>query len=141
MRTFYIFRIKQEFKTLFKDNPKGLFLSFYRIYHMNKDEIDFGYNLIKQLTNSLEKEQLDRFLFVKLHNKMFYTKQGEDHVINNLYKDEVSILRVKNFYIKLEVNKDSSMFFDILYNYYEDYFVCDFENLDYFFLKDVKILV
>ena len=108
---------------------------------MNKADIDLGYNLFNQLIETLEKEQLDRYLYIKLHNKMFYTKQGEDHVINNLYKDEVSILRVKNSYIKLEVNKDSSMFFDLLYNYYEDYFICDFENLDYFFLNDVKILV
>ena len=141
MRTYYIFRVKKEFRNLFKDNPKGLFMSFKRIYNMNKEDIDFGYNLFNQLIEVLEKEQLDRYLFIKLHNKMFYTKQGEDHVINNLYKDEVSILRVKNSYMKLEVNKDSSMFFNILYNYYEEYFVCDFENFDYFYLKDIKILV
>ena len=108
---------------------------------MNRKEVKYGYNLLFQLIEIIGKDDIDRHLFIKLHNKMFYTKQDDDHIINNLYKDEVSILKIKNTYMKLEVNKDYSMFFDILYDKHENYFICDFINNDYFFLRDVKVLV
>ena len=141
MRTFYLFKVKKEFINLYKDNYSILFDSFKRIYSMNKNDVDYGYNLLFQLIDIIGKDDVDRHLFVKLHNKMYYTKQDNDHIINNLYKDEVSILKVKNVYMKLEVNKDYSMFFDILYNKHDNYFICDFINNDYFFLRDIKVLV
>ena len=108
---------------------------------MNKNNITLGYNLFNQLCNPIGKEELDRFLYLKLHTKMFYTKQGEDHVINDLYKDEISILRVKNTYIRLEMNHNKSFFFEALSKYYSEYFVCDFSSSDYFFLSSIKTLV
>ena len=141
MRTFYLFKIKKEFINLYKDNYKILYDSLRRIYSMDKKEVQYGYNLLFQLIDIINKDDIDRHLFVKLHNKMFYTKQDNDHIINNLYKDEISILKIKNIYMRLEVNKDYSMFFDILYNKHDNYFICDFINDDYFFLRDVKVLV
>ena len=40
-------------------------------------------------------------IFVKYHKEMIYTKLGNEHIINNLFKDEISILTIKvnKFYI------------------------------------------
>ena len=139
MRTLYIFKIKREFLSLYKDNPKYLYDVLKRIYYINN--VALGHNLFNQLCIPIDKDEMDRTLFIKLHTKLFYTKQGEDHVINDLYKDEISILRVKNTYIRLELNHNKSYFYDALYNYYRDYFVCDFNSNDYFFLSELKTLV
>ncbi len=141
MRRYYVFRIRQEFIKLYKDNPVNLFDNLKRIFYTDKKYLQYSFNLYNQITEKLERDQLDRYLYIKLHNKMFYIKKDNQHIINNLYKDEVSILEVKNSYILIEVNNNYSMFFSFLNDYYPDYFVCDFDNIDYFFLKNVKTLV
>ncbi len=141
MRRYYVFRIRKEFVKLYKENPVHLFDNLRRIFYSDKKYLQYNFNLYNQIAEKLDKDQLDRYLYIKLHNKMFYIKKEEQHVINNLYKDEVSILEVKNSYIVIEVNNNYSMFFEFLNNYYPDYFVCDFHNIDYFWLNTVKMLV
>ena len=141
MRRYYVFKIRKEFIKLYKDNPVNLFDNLKRIFYTDKKYLQYSFNLYNQITEKLEREQLDRYLYIKLHNKMFYIKKDRQHIINNLYKDEISILEIKNSYISIEVNNNDSMFFAFLHNYYPDYFVCDFHNIDYFFLGDVKTLV
>lgn len=141
MRRYYVFRIRKEFVKLYRDNPVHLFNNLRRIFYSDKKYLQYNFNLYNQITEKLDKDQLDRYLYIKLHNKMFYIKKEEQHIINNLYKDEVSILEVKNSYIVIEVNNNYSMFFEFLNNYYPDYFVCDFHTIDYFWLNRVKTLV
>lgn len=141
MRRYYVFRIRKEFIKLYKENPICLFNNLKRIFYTDKKYVQYSFNLYNQITEKLEKEQLDRYLYIKLHNKMFYVKKDNQHIINNLYKDEISILEIKNSYMMIEVNNNDSMFFDFLNHYYSDYFVCDFQNVDYFWLKNIKSLV
>ena len=72
---------------------------------------------------------------------MVYSKSGNDHIINNLYKDEISVLTIKNSYILITANHNYSSFFNILNTFGNEYFICDFTYQDYFWLKDVKMLV
>ena len=72
---------------------------------------------------------------------MTYIKKGNNHIINNLYKDEISALKVKNSYILINSNKNYTEFFNVLLIENPNYFVCDFINKDYFFLSNIKILV
>ena len=72
---------------------------------------------------------------------MPYSKRGEIHYMNNLYKDEISKLIVKNKYIKIETETNFSSFFEILSNYDNNFFVCDFDYLDFFFIDSIKVLV
>lgn len=97
--------------------------------------------MFKQLTNKIENEKLDQEIFIKMHNKMTYIKKGKNHIINNLYKDEVTAMKIKKAYILINCNKNYTEFFNILVNDEKNYFVCDFINNDYFFLSDIKILV
>ncbi len=141
MRTFYIFRMKKEFVNLYKESPSSLYNVLKHLYHMKRYEMNYGFNLFHQLTEKIEKDKLDREIYIKYHDEMIYSKNQNEHVINNLYKDEVSILTIKNAYILITANKNYSSFFSIIETLGEEYFVCDFTYQDYFWINDIKILV
>lgn len=139
MRVYFIFDIKQEFIRLYQDNERVLFNILKQIYYLQKEELGYGYNLFQQLINKIDKEKLDRYLFLKLHQDIPYSKRKEVHYYNNLYKDEISRLIVKRSYIRLETEQITSSFFELLKNYSDNYFVCEFKYQDYFFLADNKV--
>ena len=141
MRIYYVFDIKDEFVSLYKNNANTLYNILSQLYYMKKSDINYGYNLFKQIVNPISKFKLDKYIFLLLHTKMKYTKNGEDHIINNLYKDEISILKVKNTHILINSNRSYTEFLNILYEYNPNLFVCDFINHDYFFISNIKMLV
>lgn len=141
MRIYYVFDVKDEFVSLYKDNANTLYNILNQMYYMKREDINYGYNLFRQIVNKQDKLKLDKYIFLLMHNKMKYAKKGNDHVINNLYKDEVSILKVKNTHILINSNKSYTEFFNILYDYNPNLFVCDFINQDYFFISNIKMLV
>lgn len=141
MRIYYVFDVKDEFVSLYKDNANTLYNILNQMYYMKRSDINYGYTLFKQIVNKQDKLKLDKYIFLLMHNKMKYSKKGNDHVINNLYKDEVSILKVKNTHILINSNKSYTEFFNILYDYNPNLFVCDFINHDYFFISNIKMLV
>ena len=108
---------------------------------MKKTDINIGSNLYNQLMEKINKTMLDKEIFIKYHQELTYSKNGNDHVINNLYKDEISILTIKKAYILVTANKNYSSFFNIIASFGNEYFVCDFSNQDYFWINDIKILV
>ena len=85
MRIYYIFSIKEEFYDLYKDYPKALYNIFLEIYEMNKKDLDYGLNLFKQMTTTIEKTKLDEHIFIDLKDKMRYSKNKDEHIINNLF--------------------------------------------------------
>jgi len=134
MKVYYIFNIKKEFINLYKDSPSVLYNILRSIYYLDKEEVEYGYNLFKQLTNKIEKNKVDRDLFIKFHSSIPYSKRKDIHCINNLYKNEVSRLVVNNSYLKLELEQNYSTFFDILKDELDNLFVCSFQKCDFFFL-------
>ena len=134
MKVYYIFNIKKEFINLYKDSPSVLYSILKSIYYLEKTEVEYGYNIFKQLTEKLEKDKIDRDLFIKFHKSIPYTKRTDIHCINNLYKNEISRLKVNNCYIKLELEQNYSTFFDILKEEIDNLFVCSFQKCDFFFL-------
>ncbi|MBE6146955.1 MAG: sporulation inhibitor of replication protein SirA [Firmicutes bacterium] len=141
MRTFFVFRLKKEFVSLYKDNASSLFRILKHLYYMKSYEMDYGISLFHQLTEQIDKQKINRSIYIKYHNDMVYSKNGTDHIINNLYKDEISILTIKNTYILITANHNYSSFFSIIQSFGEEFFVCDFTYQDYFWLNDIKILV
>ena len=141
MRTFYAFKIKKEIISLYKSNSKSLYDILKHLYYMKKNDMKFGYNMFKQLTNRIDKEELDKIIYIKYHNNMTYSKNDNQHIINNLYKDEISIMIIKTSYLLINVNHNFSSFFEIINSYSDDYFICDFEYNDYFWIYDLKTLV
>ncbi len=141
MRIYYVFDIRSEYVDLYKETPNSLYNVLHQLYYMRKKDLEYGFNMFKQLANRIDKDELDKNIFLKLHNKMTYVKKGDNHIINNLYKDEVSALKVKYSYILINTNKSYTDFFNVLALDNRNYFVCDFINNDYFFLSNIKILV
>ena len=138
MKFYFIFDIKKEFKNLYKGNERVLYNILKQIYYLEKNEVEYGYNLFNQLINKINKNDLDRKIFIKYHQDIPYSKRNQTHYINNLYKDEISRLTIKSSYMRLEVENNSKAFFEILSNFSENYFVCDFKNHDYFFLTSTS---
>ena len=136
MKVYYIFKIKKEFVNLYKDTPSILYNILKNIYYMDKDSVEYGYHLFNQLIETLDKIKLDRDLYIKMHQDIPYTKQKDIHEINNLYKDEISKLRINNFYMKLELKQDYSTFYNYLKNIEKNLFICNFKVTDFFFLED-----
>ena len=134
MKVYYIFKLKDEFFDLYKDTPSVLYNILRNIYYLEKSEVDYGYNLFKQLTLPIEKNRLDRELFIKFHQDIPYSKRSGVHYINNLYKNEVSRLCINNSYLKLELEQNFSTFFKILKEEDTNLFACSFQTTDFFFL-------
>ncbi|MBO5414436.1 MAG: sporulation inhibitor of replication protein SirA [Bacilli bacterium] len=141
MRVFYIFKIKDEFKYLYKDSPSQLYNLLKQIYYLGKEDIAYGENIFYQLVEPMDKELFDRKLFIKLHKEIPYSKRGEIHIMNNLYKDEISRLIIKNTYMKIETESSFSSFFNYLTLLNDNLFACDFSYIDFFFLDKIKTLV
>lgn len=134
MKVYFIFDVKEEFIKLYTGNERVLYSILKQIYYLDKDDLTFGYNLFSQLTNPINKTEIDRKLFLQFHQDIPYSKKENVHYINNLYKDEISRLIVKRSYIRLESEQNFSTFFSILKNFSDNFFVCNFTNSDYFFL-------
>ena len=134
MKVYYIFNVKEEFIDLYKDTPRVLYNILKNIYYLDKEEVDYGYNLLNQLINPIPKNILDRKLYIKLHQELPYSKRKEIHYINNLYRNEISRLTVYNYYLKLEVEQSFSTFFEILHEEFNNLFICSFQKIDFFFL-------
>jgi hypothetical protein len=136
MKVYYIFKIKNEFVSLYKDTPSVLYNILKTIYYLEKEEVDYGYNLFKQLIEPIPKNKLDRSIFVKFHQDIPYSKRSNIHYINNLYRNEISRLEVNKSYIKLEQEQAFSSFYKILDKELNNLFFCSFKNIDFFFLSD-----
>ena len=141
MRIYYVFDIRSEYVDLYKETPNSLYNVLHQLYYMRKKDLEYGFNMFKQLANRIDKDEVDKNIFLKLHNKMTYVKKKDNPIINNLYKAEVSALKVKYSYILINTNKSYTDFFNVLALDNRNYFVCDFINNDYFFLSNIKILV
>lgn len=141
MRIYYVFKIKDEYMELYKETPSTLYNILNQMYYMKRKELGYGFNLFNQIIDLIDKGELDKQLYVSMHTKMKYTKKGDDHILNNLYKDEISILKINKTHILINSNKSYTEFFVLLNQYESNLFVCDFNNHDYFFLTNVNLLV
>ena len=50
MRMYYIFNIKENIYNLYKDNPSSLYKVLENIYYMHREELNYGFNLFKQMS-------------------------------------------------------------------------------------------
>lgn len=141
MRTYYIFHVKEEFVKLYQERPSSLYAIFKQLFFLNKKDLNYGIQVFSSIAEKIQKQELNKQIYIKYHKDMIYTKTDTEHIINNLYKDEISILTIKNSHLLLTTNHSYSSFFNILIDFNSHFFVCDFQNQDYFFLNDVKILV
>lgn len=138
MRTFYIFRINNEFATLTKDCPYNLYKSMEKIYYTDKKDLSIAYNIYEQIILPFKKNKINVNIFENYKDNDFYTKFNNIHMINNFYNDEQTKLIVNSSFMVLKTTILTPSFFNVLRDY-SNIFVCDFENKDYFWLERVAV--
>lgn len=138
MRTFYIFKIKNEYASLTKNNPYHLFKMLSYIYHLDTDDISRGVELFNKMTDSFNSKEIDIELFRAYRENYFYTKFKNVHQINNIYKKEESKLIIRKKFLLLQSTVIHPVFLNNL-SKYENLFFCDFTNKDYFWLDKLFI--
>lgn len=136
MRKFYIFNINNEFKTLTKTCPYNLFKTFENIYNLKPEETNYGISLYEKIAAPINKIELNNIIFTNYRNNDHYTKYMNTHLYNNYYNDENTKLTIGNAFITLETTSPKPEFFSKLRNN-NNYFVCDFQNQDYFWLESI----
>ena len=141
MNELYVFDVKEEFYKLYKDKPGELFYIFNRIYNMKASDKEYGYSLFCQISNFFDKNKINSFIKKNYKDKIMYSCNGNEHIINNLFLNEISILTVKNSNIKIESNIKKSSFLEDLRDLRFHLFVCNFKEKDYYFIarKRTKI--
>ena len=139
MKELYIFNVKEEFYKLYKEKPSELFFIFNRIYHMKSSDKEYGYNLFSQISNFLDKKHINDFIKDKYKDKIMYSNNGSEHIINNLFLNEISILTVKNSNIKLESNTQKPSFLEDLRDLKMHLFICDFKEQEYYFVARKRV--
>ena len=140
MKELFIFKIKTSFYKLYKEKPSEMYSIFNRIYRMKKSEKEYGYNLFCQISEFLNKEEINKKIKDYYHDKIMYTYNDNEHIINNIFLNEISILTVKNSNIRIESNISNPTFLNDLKSFDGYYFVCNFKENDYFFIRKKKVL-
>ena len=127
MRTYYIFNVNRYFSYMYKNKPFKMYKIFEEIYYSKSYDSLNTYRNFETVAVPFNKIMLnDEF---KL--KYGYKRNGNKH---NLNTSENSTLQINNYNIKLITENNYSIFFKYLNNYNNNLFVCDFENMDYFWL-------
>ena len=134
MRTFYLFKVSDEYSKLTKNIPYNLYNTYTSIRLSNTGNISHVYEQYKNITENVNIYSVNKFLTDKMNDMDGYSVYRNIHMYNNYYSDEVSKLILYNSFFILKSNKINSTFFTILYDV-PNLFVIDFENKDYFWLS------
>lgn len=139
MKEYFIFNVKKEFISLYKERPSELYFILNRIYNMKSIDKYYGYSLFEQICNFFDKDEINNFICYNYKDKIMYSMSQNEHIINNLYSNDISILKVKSSNLRLETNNSNSSYFSTLKDYNSNLFVCNFKEQDYFFIKNIKV--
>lgn len=139
MRIFHIFNINKDIAILTKNDGYPLYHTLYKIKNLKSDELSLGVNLYEQVASPIDLDYLDNRIYNFYRESCFYSRYRSNHSYINKYRSEKSFLTIKHSYMKLESNLAYPDFFKYLkMNPY--LFACDFDNMDYFWVRDIKLL-
>lgn len=136
MRTFYFFKIKKEFYSLTKDNPYNLYKSLENIYYLNKRDYKVAYNMFESIVEPLDKFIINKEIFNSYSNDDRYIKVIDRHTLNDYFLNESFLIIVNISHILLRTNDVDLNIFKVLNNS-NNYFVCDFNEKDYFYTNEI----
>lgn len=139
MRTFYIFNINKNFYNLMKNNPYHLFRAMEDIHSFDSHDADMAYDLFNQIASPFDKSKINNKIFGESKDNDFYSKFHNVHRIQNKYVPEDSMLVVNKAFLLLESNITKPTFLNELKEY-NNLFVCDFKNKDYFWVNELLSL-
>ena len=135
MRTFYLFEVKEKVLRNYKNNYEELYSLLESIHHLKNEDIVLGYNIFQHLVNPLNKDDFNEYVKRNNLNNENYICYNYTHTINDFYFDESSKMTINNSHMKIKTNRNIPSFFYNIRNF-NNIFVCDFENHDYFLLNE-----
>lgn len=136
MRTFYLFKIKKDYYNNYKNSPYKIYKTLENIYLLDNKNVLIGMNLMKELINPFVVNNLNLKFKEIYFNNINYTNYLNTHIYNDFYTNEKTKIYLNTTFLKIKSNKDFPVFLKDLKTQ-EYIFVCDFMNIDYFFLKDI----
>lgn len=136
MRTFYIFKIKEQISRFTHDNSYSLYKALENIYHLKKEDLAYYYDYFNEIRELFDKKYIDDSIFNLFKDRYNYSKVDNVHMINDYFSKEKSKLVVKRNYLCLKSTKSNPLFLKVIYKN-KDIFVCDFKNRDYFWLEEL----
>ena len=137
MRTYYIFNVNKYYGYMYKDNPFKMYKIFEEIYYSRDYDIVKTYHILEEIANPFNKIMLNEYIYFEYKLKYGYKRKDNIHYLSTT---ERTTLRINNYNIKLETESNYSVFFNDISNYNNNLFVCDFENMDYFWLSKLSSL-
>ncbi len=135
MRTYYLFDIKDSILKNYKNSYEELYELLESIYKLKNDDLILGYNIFSKVVNPLDKDLVNNYIKSKNIESENYICYNNTHIINDFYNDESTKMIVNNSHIKIKTNKNAPSFFYNIRNF-DNIFVCDFYNKDYFLLEE-----
>ena len=131
MKTFYLFKINDLFLTKYENKSLSTYKILKNIYNNYNEDLFFKF------LNKLNKEKIDINIYLNHKNEFYYYNNNNKHIIDNAY--EYVKMEVFDYCIIMKTNKDNNTFLNDLNILNENLFLVDFENNNYFWVKDKKI--
>ncbi len=136
MRTFYIFKINNDYYKLTKNMPYNLYKALLNIKLGTKENITYLKNEYNSLIDKYNKRELNKYIYGKMSELDGYNLFNSVHTFNSYYTNEASKLIVNNSYMILKTNTITPYFLDYLEDI-PNLFLIDFEKGDYFYLSNL----
>ena len=135
MRVFYLFQIIKDILIKYKYKEAQLYRLLQNIHYLKTEDIVLGYKIYDTIVNSIDKNDFNNYIKSKNENKDTYMFYNYTHTINDFYFNESTKLIINNSFLKIKTNTNiPSFFYDL--RVFENIFVCDFNNNDYFLLNE-----
>lgn len=138
MRKFFVFNINDEMTILSKKNPYNIYKALEQIYKMKKNDLIVGTNIYEQLVSIININKLSDEIFNQYKNNDYYSKFNNRHTFYNKYRPERTKMIIKNSYLVIESDAIFPDFLKCL-SKKQNFFACDFENKDYFWLDELVL--
>ena len=136
MRTFYIFKINNDYYKITKNMPYNLYKALLNIKLGTKENITYLKNEYNSLVDKYNKRELNKYIYGKMSKLDGYNLFNSVHTFNSYYTNEASKLIVNNSYMILKTNTITPYFLDYLEDI-PNLFLIDFDKGDYFYLSNL----
>ena len=136
MRTFYIFKINNDYYKITKNMPYNLYKALLNIKLGTKENITYLKNEYNSIVAKYNKRELNKYIYGKMSKLDGYNLFNSVQTFNSYYTNEASKLIVNNSYMILKTNTITPYFLDYLEDI-PNLFLIDFEKGDYFYLSNL----
>lgn len=128
MNTYYIFKINKYFTYFYKRFPYKLYKLIEELYYAKDYDIRLSYKYYREIASSFNKFSLNEYIITKNQNKEDYK------YLDNVHKLKGSKLIINRTCLILKTDNIDTSFLEDIYYHDKNVFICDFKNIEYFFL-------